>query len=143
MRIDADILIPGRGDPITNGSVVLSGSTIDYVGLEPIHSAVAADEVTLNFSATAEMIAVSQTANEITVESTAGETTTFLAPRNELSIHTGGGADTVTIEGLNLDLAGTFSVNDSGPSRMERNESTAVPTRLWMMATSSSSLDAK
>jgi imidazolonepropionase-like amidohydrolase len=32
MRIDADIVIPGRGDPTTNGSVVVDGATIGYVG---------------------------------------------------------------------------------------------------------------
>jgi imidazolonepropionase-like amidohydrolase len=43
MRIDADILIPGRGDPIEQGSVVLSGSTIIYAG--PTAAAPADDEV--------------------------------------------------------------------------------------------------
>ncbi|HSG77942.1 MAG TPA: amidohydrolase family protein [Acidimicrobiia bacterium] len=32
MRIDVDLLIPGAGDPIPNGTVVLSGGTIDYAG---------------------------------------------------------------------------------------------------------------
>lgn len=32
MRIDADLLIPGRGSPIPHGSVVLTGGTIEYVG---------------------------------------------------------------------------------------------------------------
>ena len=32
MRIDADIVIPGRGEPIPNGSVVTSGGTITFVG---------------------------------------------------------------------------------------------------------------
>ena len=32
MRIDADIVIPGRGEPIPNGSVVVSDGTISYVG---------------------------------------------------------------------------------------------------------------
>lgn len=31
-RIDADVLIPGRGDPITDASVVFDGPTLDYVG---------------------------------------------------------------------------------------------------------------
>jgi imidazolonepropionase-like amidohydrolase len=31
-RIDADLLIPGRGDPITNGSVVIEGAGITYAG---------------------------------------------------------------------------------------------------------------
>jgi imidazolonepropionase-like amidohydrolase len=31
-RIDADVLIPGRGESITNGSVILDGTTIGYVG---------------------------------------------------------------------------------------------------------------
>ena len=31
-RIDADVLIPGRADPITNGTVILAGTTIAYAG---------------------------------------------------------------------------------------------------------------
>lgn len=43
MRIDADILIPGRGDPIANASVVLDGPTIAYVG--PTDEAPESDEI--------------------------------------------------------------------------------------------------
>lgn len=32
VRIDADILIPGRGDPVPNGTVILDGDTIVYAG---------------------------------------------------------------------------------------------------------------
>ncbi len=32
IRIDADLLIPGRGEPVENGSVVLDGPTITYTG---------------------------------------------------------------------------------------------------------------
>lgn len=32
VRIDADTLIPGRGDPIRNGTVVIDGSRITYAG---------------------------------------------------------------------------------------------------------------
>ncbi|MBA2338289.1 MAG: amidohydrolase family protein, partial [Acidimicrobiia bacterium] len=32
VRIDADVLIPGRGEPIDHGSVVFDGPTISYVG---------------------------------------------------------------------------------------------------------------
>ena len=31
-RIDADVLIPGRGEPITSGCVIFDGSTISYAG---------------------------------------------------------------------------------------------------------------
>ena len=43
-RIDAELLIPGKGDPIENGSVVLDGGGIVYAG--PTASAPAADDVT-------------------------------------------------------------------------------------------------
>src|SRR5437870_11885038 len=36
-RIEADLLIPGRGEPIRNGCVVLDGSTIAFAG--PIEGA--------------------------------------------------------------------------------------------------------
>lgn len=32
VRVNADLLIPGRGDPITDGTVVIDGSTITYAG---------------------------------------------------------------------------------------------------------------
>ena len=32
MRIDADLLVPGRGEPIRDGSVVVTAGTIDWVG---------------------------------------------------------------------------------------------------------------
>ncbi len=32
VRINADLLIPGRGDPVTDGTVVIDGSTITYAG---------------------------------------------------------------------------------------------------------------
>ncbi len=42
IRIDADTLIPGRGEPIADGSVVLDGTTITYVG--PMADAPGADK---------------------------------------------------------------------------------------------------
>ncbi|HYU07334.1 MAG TPA: hypothetical protein VEM77_09180 [Thermoplasmata archaeon] len=36
-RIEADVLIPGRGEPIRNGCVVIDGPTIAYAG--PIEGA--------------------------------------------------------------------------------------------------------
>lgn len=35
MRIDADLLIPGRGEPIADGSVVMEGDRITYAGPAP------------------------------------------------------------------------------------------------------------
>ena len=32
VRINADLLIPGRGDPVSDGTVVIDGSTITYAG---------------------------------------------------------------------------------------------------------------
>src|SRR5689334_22489154 len=32
IRIDADVLVPGRGDPINDAAVVVEGSTIAYAG---------------------------------------------------------------------------------------------------------------
>ncbi|RXZ46216.1 metal-dependent hydrolase family protein [Agromyces binzhouensis] len=32
VRIDADLMIPGEGDPVRDATVVLSGTTIDYAG---------------------------------------------------------------------------------------------------------------
>lgn len=43
-RIDADLLIPGKGEPVPNGSVVMDGGGIVYAG--PAAAAPAADSVT-------------------------------------------------------------------------------------------------
>lgn len=44
VRIDADLLIPGKGEPIESGSVVMDGERIAYAG--PSHGAPTGDEVT-------------------------------------------------------------------------------------------------
>ena len=31
-RIDAELLIPGRGEPVTDGTVIVEGATISWVG---------------------------------------------------------------------------------------------------------------
>jgi hypothetical protein len=31
-RIEAELMIPGRGEPVRDGAVVLDGSTISYAG---------------------------------------------------------------------------------------------------------------
>lgn len=44
LRVDADLLLPGRGDPIRDGSVVMDGGTISFVG--PQDAAPPADNAT-------------------------------------------------------------------------------------------------
>lgn len=51
VRIEADVLIPGRGDPVRNGAVAMRGATIVYAG--PLEGAPrpAADEATVSVPA--------------------------------------------------------------------------------------------
>src|SRR5438128_12392998 len=43
LRIEADVLIPGRGDPIRNAALIVDGPTIAYAGpIEGAHSAAGA-----------------------------------------------------------------------------------------------------
>ncbi|MFK8112191.1 MAG: hypothetical protein AB8B91_08300, partial [Rubripirellula sp.] len=98
-----------------DGAIGIDGATINYTGLEPITSSVDSTNVTLNFSGVAETIDVSQVGTNITVDSTAGEITTFVAPSGNLIIATGGGADTVNVDGLNVTLTGEFFIDDLAP----------------------------
>ena len=88
----------------SDGSVALDGnSLVAYTGLEPITSTLSATNVTLNYSAVAETITVSDAgiAGSTTVASTAGEITTFVHPTGMLSIDAGAsGGDVIRLNGL-------------------------------------------
>ncbi|WP_442509307.1 Calx-beta domain-containing protein [Novipirellula sp. SH528] len=101
---------------VNDGTIQLdAGPLITYTGLEPITSTITAANVTMNYSSSAESIDVTQSGTDITVNSTAGESTTFAAPTSSFTINTGGGADTIIIDGLNVTLANEFAINDAGP----------------------------
>lgn len=100
-----------------DGSVSIDGSTVvDYNGIAPLTSTITATNVILDYSSDSESIDVTQLGNDITVDSTVGEITTFAAPTGNLTISTGGGIDTVTIDGLNVDLTGEFFIDDAAPA---------------------------
>ncbi|WP_146522014.1 dockerin type I domain-containing protein [Stieleria varia] len=95
-----------------DGNVNLDGSLITYTGLEPVTASITATNVTMNYSAASETItAVDAGGGMTTVDSTLGETTTFTNPTNSLTINTGGGTDTVNVDGLNFATSG-LTIND-------------------------------
>jgi imidazolonepropionase-like amidohydrolase len=51
LRIVADIVIPGRGQPIENGTVILDDDVIDYVGPSAQAPSLSADDVTVEVPA--------------------------------------------------------------------------------------------
>lgn len=82
-----------------DGSLNYDGSMIHYTGLEPISSTINLTNVTLNYSAAAETITVTDAGGgSTTVTSTAGELTTFPNPSNNLTINPGDtGANTINL----------------------------------------------
>ena len=87
-----------------DGTIDITGtSTITYTGLEPITSNINAIDVTLNYSASAETITVSDAfGGQTTVDSDlAGETTTFNNPSGTLTINGGNtGVNTIDVGAL-------------------------------------------
>ena len=91
-----------------DGSVHLDGSTITYVGLEPIDDNTMAGTRIFSFTAADETIRLSDDGdagdNESLIDSTEGESIEFVNPSTELIIQTGAlggsGADIVSTEGL-------------------------------------------
>ena len=96
-----------------DGSVDLDGTTIvNYTGLEPITSSIDSTNAILNFSSASELINVTSSGTDVVVDSTSGEITTFAAPSDNISISTGGGIDSVVVDGLSTSLAGEFLIDD-------------------------------
>ncbi len=123
-------------DNANDGSVQIDGTTtINYFGLEPITSTVDADNVMLNYSAATENITVNQpVAGSTTVDSDSGEITTFNNPNVLLEISTGGGADSVTVDGVSLSLTNGLVIADpdsvADDSVSFQNASTTISTGL-------------
>ncbi len=86
----------------SSGSIQFSGNgLINYSGLEPIVSSVAADDVSLQFGSDSETIQVTAgSIGQMIVDSTSGESLTFLNPNRSLTILSGGGNDTIDIMGV-------------------------------------------
>ena len=103
------VIIQGNGtvgelefvyDTENDGSVNIDGNEIvEYSGIAPLTSTVTVTDVVLSFGSSDETIDFTQAGTDITVDSTVGEITTFAAPTNALTINTGGGTDTINVDG--------------------------------------------
>ena len=108
---DADFDYVNNND----GSIDITGNaTITYTGLEPITSNITAANVTLNFSDSAETIAVSDAGSgQTTVDSdVGGESTTFNNPTGTLTINAGDtGVDTINVGSLAASYPADLVIN--------------------------------
>ncbi|MCM2371709.1 dockerin type I domain-containing protein [Aporhodopirellula aestuarii] len=104
-------------DTADSGSIEVGMSApITYTGLEPISSTITPANVTLNYSGASETITVTEAAGTTTVNSDVGEITSFANPTVNLTINSGGGTDTINVDGLNFATSGlTITDPDVGP----------------------------
>lgn len=103
----------------TDGTVDLTGeATITYTGLEPILSTITATNVTLNYSATAEIITVSNAGGgQTSVDSDAGEIVTFNNPTGLLTINAGDSAgDVINVDSLLASFPAAIVIDGEGGS---------------------------
>lgn len=86
----------------SDGTISVDSRVITYTGLEPISATINAASVTLQYSAAAETVTVSDAgAGQTQIASTAGETVTFNNPSSSLTIDTSAGdADTIDLNGF-------------------------------------------
>src|SRR6266853_935496 len=99
-----------------SGSIsVAGGSLISHTGVEFITSQLVAENLTLNYGATAETINVADLGGgKPTASTTAGATTTFVQPASSLSINAGGGDDTVNINSFDPTFHAALSIDGEG-----------------------------
>ena len=101
-----------------SGSIRIDGAGTDFItysGLEPITSTINTTNVTLNYSAVAEIITISDAGGgQTTVTSTAGELLTFTNPDGLLTINTGDGADQIELNSLASDFTASLTINGEG-----------------------------
>ncbi|MEQ8854305.1 LamG-like jellyroll fold domain-containing protein [Gimesia sp.] len=102
----------------SSGSIRIDGAGTDFItysGLEPITSTINTTNVTLNYSAVAEIITISDAGGgQTTVTSTAGELLTFTNPDGLLTINTGDGADQIELNSLASDFTASLTINGEG-----------------------------
>ncbi|KAA0139306.1 hypothetical protein FYZ48_11765 [Gimesia chilikensis] len=98
-----------------SGSIRIDGAGTDFItysGLEPITSTINTTNVTLNYSAVAEIITISDAGGgQTTATSTAGELLTFTNPDGLLTINTGDGADQIELNSLATDFTASLTIN--------------------------------
>ncbi|MCR9233764.1 MAG: cadherin domain-containing protein [bacterium] len=101
-----------------SGTIRIDGAGTDFItysGLEPITSTINTTNVTLNYSAVAEIITISDAGGgQTTVTSTAGELLTFTNPDGLLTINTGDGADQIELNSLASDFTASLTINGEG-----------------------------
>lgn len=101
-----------------SGTIRIDGAGTDFItysGLEPITSTINTTNVTLNYSAVAEIITISDAGGgQTTVTSTAGELLTFSNPDGLLTINTGDGADQIELNSLASDFTASLTINGEG-----------------------------
>ncbi len=111
----------------TDGTITLNSTSINFFGLESGNSGLTIDTVTMNFTTTAEAIAIAQATTQNAITSDQAADFTINNPLTILTLNAGDtGGDTITLNGFGTGFGADLTINaGSGNDTITVN---AVPT---------------
>ena len=95
-----------------NGAFLVGGASISYSNSEDLADTMIVADRILNFAATADTITLTSSSGTLTLlTSDHGITARFVSPSSTLALNSGDGDDAITINSLNPNFLGDFTVN--------------------------------